>query len=116
MSRVVRRIVLAVAAMAAGASGVAGAGAASAVRTGSPGVGRSLPVFGLLAGVAATSARNAWAIGCTGCLSKPATLILHWNGTAWQRVPSPKPPGATLYAVAATSGTNAWAVGRAGGR
>jgi len=35
-----------------------------------------------LIGVAATSATNAWAVGCTGNCAK--TLILHWNGTAWK--------------------------------
>lgn len=67
-----------------------------------------------LFGVAATSARNAWAVGY---FQNPAgrlrTLILHWNGTKWLRVPSPNPVagGDTLSGVAATSKTNAWAVG-----
>ena len=66
-----------------------------------------------LLGVAAVSARSAWAVGVIG--GNPyRTLILHWNGTAWRRVPSPSPGSASndvLYGVAATSARNAWAVG-----
>jgi hypothetical protein len=63
-----------------------------------------------LSAVAATSARNAWAVGSTNTLP----LIEHWNGTAWKRVASPVPAGtlsAELDGVAATSASNAWAVG-----
>lgn len=71
-----------------------------------------------LVGVAATSARNAWAVGS----SPGRTLILHWNGRTWKRVPSPSPGGGgnsgvnigadnRLGAVTASSATNAWAVG-----
>jgi hypothetical protein len=35
-------------------------------------------------GVAATSARNAWAVGATGSGDGPTkTLVLRWNGAAW---------------------------------
>ncbi len=44
-----------------------------------------LPAYGkygnALAGVAATSAANAWAVGCT---ASGHTLILRWNGTTWK--------------------------------
>src|SRR5215470_15494527 len=75
---------------------------------------RAVPVpGGQLFGVAATSARNAWAVG--GAVSSGKTLILRWNGTTWARVPSPTPaPDTELYAVAATSARNAWAVGGGG--
>jgi hypothetical protein len=71
-----------------------------------------------LNGVAAVSHSDAWAVG--GYTGGPAyslsrTLILHWNGTRWQRVGSPSPgrPSADsgLYGVAATSVSSAWAVG-----
>jgi hypothetical protein len=40
------------------------------------------------------------------------TLIVHWNGTAWTRQPSPTPgPLSQLFGVAATSTGNAWAAG-----
>jgi hypothetical protein len=69
-------------------------------------------------GVAATSATDAWAVGVTGSspgstsTTRNKTLIEHWNGTAWTRVPSPSPRRiSVLDGVAATSPTNAWAVG-----
>jgi hypothetical protein len=78
-------------------------------RTPSPGAKRKL--FDSLAGLAATSARDAWAVGSTA----DTTLVEHWNGSAWKRVPStitfPSPPPGirppahkdSLYGVAATS-------------
>jgi hypothetical protein len=72
------------------------------------------PFNNLLYGVAATTASNAWAAGWTETAAgHVTTLIEHWNGTTWTRVPSPNPgsEGSTLYGVAATSASNAWAVG-----
>jgi hypothetical protein len=71
---------------------------------------------GSLFGVAAISARNAWAVGCAGNCGQGfggiKTLILHWNGTAWTRVPSPSPgTGSSLSSVTAVSARSAWAVG-----
>ncbi len=67
----------------------------------------------VLYGVAATSASNAWAVGDTEFASAK-TLILHWNGTAWTRVPSPSPGfNSVLYGVVAISASNVWAVGYA---
>lgn len=60
---------------------------------------------GGLSDVAATSARNAWAVGST--LYNP--LIEHWNGTRWQ--PAIQTFNGGFNAVAATSRRNAWAVG-----
>ena len=69
-------------------------------------------------GVAATSASNVWAVGSTGANSIAAgqtTLIEHWNGKSWTRVPSPSPKGtgtgSVLAGVAATGPDNAWADG-----
>jgi hypothetical protein len=62
--------------------------------------------------VAATSASNAWAVGCSSCFTGRSTaLIVRWNGKTWKRVPSSAPVGSTLSGVAATSARNAWAVG-----
>jgi hypothetical protein len=71
---------------------------------------------GALTGVAATSAGNAWAVGCTGhCFgpdATPGTLIAHWNGSTWRTVTAPSPAGGSvLAAVAARAGAGAWAVG-----
>jgi hypothetical protein len=69
-----------------------------------------------LSGVAATAAANVWAVGgyVTGAAFAHKTLILHWNGAAWQRVPSPNPSPTSnmLNGVSASSATDAWAVGR----
>ena len=58
--------------------------------------------------MAGASAADTWAVGSTGT----GTLILHWDGSHWTRVPSPAPGGsAELFAVAASSASNIWAVG-----
>ena len=64
------------------------------------------PGGGTLTGVAATSARSAWAVGFS---QGGGTLILGWNGTAWKRVPSPNPTAGILEGVAAASARSAWA-------
>src|SRR5262245_2679292 len=108
MNRDVGRIVWVAAGIALSASGLARAGAAHAARAGSFGLTASLPVYGFLTGVAATSARNAWAVGQINSIM---SLILHWTGRAWQKGPSLRlRPG--LMAVTATSATNTWAVGQ----
>jgi hypothetical protein len=66
---------------------------------------------GQLEGVAASSDRNAWAIG-TGAAGI-WTVIAHWNGAGWRQVPSPNIADGALAGVAA-AGRDAWAVGRAG--
>jgi len=61
-----------------------------------------------LVGVAGTSASDTWAVGSSGT----ETLILHWDGSAWTRVPSPATgTNAQLFSVAASSAGNMWAVG-----
>ena len=66
---------------------------------------------GELRAVVATSASNAWAVGGT---SSGQSLILHWNGTSWKRVPGAGAAG-SLTAVSASSATNAWSVGSESG-
>jgi hypothetical protein len=65
---------------------------------------------GTLEAVAATSAANAWAVGDLGQQGTP--LIVHWNGSAWRRVPAGAPADTELRAVAASSPGNAWALGQ----
>jgi hypothetical protein len=83
-------------------------------RVPSPSPGGS-SVSNTLSGVAATSSGNAWAVGAYQQGTVFQTLIEHWNGTAWRRVPSPNPGGSsasnTLSGITATSSGNAWAVG-----
>jgi len=70
---------------------------------GGPTVGSSLE------SVAGTSATDTWAVGSTA----GQTLILHWDGSHWTRVPSPNlGPSDDLNAVAASAASNVWAVGR----
>ena len=77
----------------------------------------SVPHTSDLSAVAATSARNAWAVGFRYNGTADQTLIEHWNGRAWREVASPDPGGSfpgsgnQLAGVAATSARNAWAVG-----
>jgi hypothetical protein len=70
---------------------------------------------GGLAGVAAASASSAWAVGHAGTGS-PKVLMLHWNGSKWSRVTSPRVltgPG-ELAAITVVSAKDAWAVGYTG--
>jgi len=94
-------------------------------------------VTGQLAGVTATSVRNAWAVGIAPSLlvlcgasghgasaeavrlgaraGRFRSLIWHWNGIAWKQVMTPNLPGGSgLAGVTATSAGSAWAVGGAG--
>ena len=72
---------------------------------------------GQFSSVAATSPDNAWVVGYIGPGNEIAgqqTLIEHWNGTTWKRVPSPDLPGSNgdlLSSVTIVSADNAWAVG-----
>ena len=66
--------------------------------------------------VAAASADSAWAVGWTGSGTTSETnsrsLILHWNGRTWTRVPSPSPgQDSQLLSVSVTPAGNAWAYG-----
>jgi hypothetical protein len=65
--------------------------------------------------VVTLTATNAWAVGHSGSLSNPQTLIEHWNGTAWRRI-SVSPSAGWLNGVAATSPHDIWAVGFSGAR
>ena len=67
--------------------------------------------------VSAVSSTDVWAVGYTfnGIVSdsKSRTLILHWNGSVWNVVPSPNTssPENRLKAVVAISANDVWAVG-----
>jgi hypothetical protein len=69
---------------------------------------------GQLDGVQALSPSNAWAVGWTGGSGGGGqrTLIEHWNGRTWTRVPSPViGVQSFLHSVTVISSANAWAVG-----
>lgn len=67
--------------------------------------------------VVMTGASNGWAVGETSVSTSAGTvtasLIEHWNGTAWGVVASPagEPAGTRLLAASSTSATDVWAVG-----
>jgi hypothetical protein len=62
--------------------------------------------------VAVSAPSEAWAVGSSASGPSRHTLILHWSGSRWIRVPSPNPATANnLTAVAARSADNLWAVG-----
>ncbi len=72
-----------------------------------------------LAGIAAISASNIWAVGyyikSSGLNIVDQTLIEQWNGTSWNVVASPNVGSFEenhLNAIAASSANNVWAVGR----
>ncbi len=72
------------------------------------------PKTGVLNGVVALAADDAWAVGSTSGQGGPErTVILHWDGSVWAVVSSPNrgpwPNG--LSDVTAVSATDVWAVG-----
>jgi len=70
---------------------------------------------GFFDGVAAVSAKDAWAVGGTSWFGTDP-MIYHWNGTVWTKVTVPAPSaGGFLTSVTAPSAANAWAVGATGG-
>ncbi len=71
-------------------------------------------VFNSLAGAAVVSSNDVWAVGESDNSSGiPATLIEHWDGTAWSIVPSPAPGSASQLSGASADPASgqAWAIG-----
>jgi hypothetical protein len=67
-------------------------------------------IDGILYGVDALSAEDAWAVGSLAM--GPAPLTEHWDGKAWREVPAPSPGDYDeLYSIAAIAPDDAWAVG-----
>ena len=68
-----------------------------------------------LYGVAASSSADVWAVGeyATSSTAQNRTLIMHWDGSAWDQVSSPYfgDGDNVLNAVAVVDEDNAWAVG-----
>jgi hypothetical protein len=68
-----------------------------------------------LAGVAAVSASDIWAVGNYHSNSVDYTLIERWNGTTWTVVTSPNiGAGSVLTAVSVVAANDIWAVGYSG--
>ncbi len=78
-----------------------------------------LPAAVSLSAVDALSATNVWAVGFADAgvpFSPQTTLTVHWNGTAWTRVPAPgsftpEKTSASLPSLSMDSATDGWAVG-----
>jgi hypothetical protein len=66
-----------------------------------------------LNGVSARSSNDVWAVGLVTANPGPRSVTLHWDGTRWNRVPSPTPSttGVLLNGVAAPHGGPTVAVG-----
>lgn len=60
-----------------------------------------------LSGVAALATNDVWAVG----YSSGVSLILHWDGHQWSRVPSPG-GGGGLHSIEALNAHDIWAVGQ----
>ena len=117
-ARIVAAAILGAGLPAAALPAAAGVGAAvrgAAAQPASPGPGNPSSRYNALTGVSADSASDAWAVGSylSNTTGIRDTLILHWNGTAWSRVPSPSPGSRfnVLNGVSAAGTRNAWAVG-----
>src|SRR5215471_369968 len=77
-----------------------------------------LPAVVALHAIYAVSSSDVWAVGeeDSGQPYAPShTLIVHWDGTAWTRVPSPGPSGSHLIAqlsyLSMDSAADGWAAG-----
>jgi hypothetical protein len=78
--------------------------------------------YDALAGVAAISSSDVWAVGgqlnygvVGGIVQPERPLIMHWDGTAWSVVPSVRPADANaveLSSVTSITSRDVWAVGR----
>jgi hypothetical protein len=66
-----------------------------------------------LTGVTAFGPSDAWAVGYVADGDSIDTLILHWDGTRWRRMPSPNPSADRnwLVDVSGSSPSDVWAVG-----
>jgi hypothetical protein len=112
-------IAIAAAGISIGISGVLAAPAYSAAgspRAAARPAATGYSTTGWLSGAASVSNSSAWAVGYAGKSSAPKILLLHWNGTAWSRVTSPRVLTATgeLAAITVVSAKSAWAVGSTG--
>jgi len=101
----------AVSAHAAAAATVTGPAAISGSAHGAAAIA-SPAVNGSLDAVSASSAKDAWAVGCARAGEDTCTnLAEHWNGKTWTRVPVPSLPGqfGGLGSVTDLSPSDAWA-------
>ena len=103
----------AVVALAPAASAATGWHATATPNPGANGAYQQRP----LTGVAASGAKDAWAVGDYNSSNGGSAMVLHWNGTSWSKakVPAPANHEGSLVAVAADGASTAYAVGYQGG-
>ena len=96
--------------LAGAAAGMTSVTPAAAATAGTQAPRASVPFSGQLNGAAVAPGGTAWAVGYLPGDSGTASLIAHWNGSAWKRVtsPNPGPDGTLLSGVAAVTANNAW--------
>jgi hypothetical protein len=71
---------------------------------------------GILRGVTAISATDAWAVGGLQKRGQGSrALIEHWDGAQWSLVSGPNTDKGSLNAISAISSDDVWAVGSSGG-
>lgn len=70
-------------------------------------------LYGQLTSVHARAHDDIWAVGWIGTKPNIQGLALHWDGTAWKRVPFPGEPGGwiVLRGVSGVAPDDVWAVG-----
>ena len=70
----------------------------------------------ILFAVDAIASNDVWGTGRSRPSGEDRTLTLHWNGSAWNIVPSPNDStdDNTLFGVATVASNDVWAVGNAG--
>lgn len=81
-----------------------------------PGSSTHLPNTALY-GVAVISAADVWAVGKYRRGAATRALIVHWNGTTWTQMASPRVGSShydVLYGIAALSSARIWAAGVSG--
>jgi hypothetical protein len=70
--------------------------------------------------IQALATNDVWAVGydTVGAANSYQTLVEHWDGNAWTRIPSPNGPslGSLLSGISGTSSNDLWAVGSQGWR
>jgi len=77
-------------------------------------IAQPVPRWGEMFGIGGPSSDRLWAVG----QQSTGVLMERWNGTSWQVVPAPSPPGNTamMWDVTVDSDGVGWAVGTTGGR
>jgi hypothetical protein len=74
-------------------------------------VATTMPADSRLVKVLAVSADDIWAVGSTGFSGSFGPLVLRWDGTRWEEVPTGITGQAELSGISESSSGDLWAVG-----